>query len=105
MFWTTTFFTSRDLNDYSYEGFNIQNQADSLKTTDADAFSVSNVRVQYALSETVNIYGGISNVFEYTQIDEGDTPLFFDADGGYDVAYIYGPLHGREFYVGIDVSL
>ena len=61
--------------------------------------------MQYIFSESTKIYAGISNVFEYTQIDEGDTPLFYDNTGGYDVAYIYGPLHGREFYVGVEVSL
>ncbi len=53
----------------------------------------------------MNVYAGVSNLFEYTQIDEGKTPLFYDADGNFDVGYIYGPLHGREFYAGIEISL
>ena len=105
LFWTSTWFSSRDLNDYGYEGFNILNDASSVKPRSADAFSISNLRVQYALSQSTRVYGGVSNLFEYTQVEEGDSPLFYDADGGYDVAYIYGPLHGREFYVGIEVSL
>lgn len=61
--------------------------------------------MQYQLTEHTKVYAGISNVFEETQIDSGDTPLFYDANGGYDVAYIYGALHGRELYAGIEIKL
>ena len=61
--------------------------------------------MQYQLTENTKVYAGVSNVFEETQIDSSDTPLFYDADGGYDVAYIYGALHGRELYAGIEVKL
>ncbi len=57
------------------------------------------------ITDQVAIYAGASNIFNYTQINEGDTPLFYGPDGGYDVAYIYGPLHGREFYLGLDVTI
>jgi len=44
---------------------------------------------------------GASNLFDYRQVVDEDTPLFFDAGGNYDVGYIYGPLRGREAYVGL----
>jgi len=28
----------------------------------------------------------------------------YDADGGYDVGYIYGPLRGRQIYTGIQAK-
>ena len=105
VFWSTTWFSARDLTKYAYEGYNIRNDVNSAKPLNASAFSNSELRVQYHLNEHVEIYAGVSNVFEYTQVEEGETPLFYDADGGYDVAYIYGPLHGREFYFGFEVEL
>lgn len=103
--WTTTWFGSRDLSDYGYEGYNILGDVGSAKTLSAGAFSSSNVKLKYQFNDSVSIYGGVSNLFGYTQIEEGDTPLFYDGNGGYDVAYIYGPLHGREFYVGFKYEM
>ena len=105
LFWSTTWFSARDLREYGYEGYNIKGDPSSAKTLDAPSFSTSDFKVQYRINKETKIYGGISNIFEYTQIDEGDTPLFYDNTDGYDVAYIYGPLHGREFYLGVEVSL
>ena len=105
VFWTTTWFSARDLREYGYEGYNIKNDPNSIKPLDAPSFSSSDLKIQYIFSESTKVYAGISNIFEYTQIDEGETPLFFDNTGGYDVAYIYGPLHGREFYMGVEVNL
>ncbi len=105
LFWSTTWFSARDLREYGYEGYNIKGDPTSIKPLDAPAFSSSDFKVQYTINDTSKIYAGVSNIFEYTQIDEGDSPLFYDKEGGYDVAYIYGPLHGREFYMGIEISL
>ncbi len=105
LFWSTIWFSARDLREYGYNGYNIKNDLSSVKPLDAPSFSSSDFKVQYTFSESTKLYAGVSNIFEYTQIDEGDTPLFYDDTGGYDVAYIYGPLHGREFYMGIEVSL
>ncbi len=105
VFWSTVFFGEKDLAEYGYEGYNIKNDPTSIKTLTGKAFSTSDIKVQYQLTEHTKLYAGVSNVFEATQIDGGDTPLFYDADGGYDVAYIYGALHGREMYAGIEVKL
>ena len=58
-------------------------------------------RAEYAFNEAVSLYAGGRNLLDATQVSDEDTPLFFDADGGYDVAYIYGPLRGRELYAGL----
>jgi outer membrane receptor for ferrienterochelin and colicin len=105
VFWSTVWFGEKDLKDFGYEGFNRLNDPTTVKTLVGEAFSTSDIKVQYQLTEQTKLYAGISNVFEQTQIDSGDTPLFYDANGGYDVAYIYGALHGRELYVGIEVKL
>jgi len=105
LYGSTTWYGSRDLTEYGYEGFNIAGSPDSIKPTTADAFMVTNIRAEYAVTTAMSIYAGVSNLFDYTQVEDDDTPLFFDADGGYDVAYIYAPLNGREFYAGIELKL
>ena len=105
VFWSTVWFGEKDLAEYGYEGFNRLGDESTAKTLTGKAFSSSDLKVQYQLTESTKVYAGVSNIFEETQIDSSDTPLFYDADGGYDVAYIYGALHGREFYAGIEIKL
>jgi len=105
VFWSTVWFGEKDLAEYGYEGYNKLNNPTSVKTLVGEAFSSSDIKVQYQVTEHTKLYAGVSNIFEQTQIDSGDTPLFYDANGGYDVAYIYGALHGREMYAGIEVKL
>ena len=59
------------------------------------------MRLSKAINESYTLYGGVKNLTDYTQAGNEDTPLFYDADGGYDVGFIYGPLRGRQFYVGL----
>jgi outer membrane receptor for ferrienterochelin and colicin len=105
VFWSTIWFGSRDLRDYGYDGYNIKGDSSSVKTLNAPSFMVSDIKIQYSLTDSIKLYGGLSNIFNYTQIEEGESPLFYDANGGYDVAYIWGPLHGREFYLGVEAKL
>tara|TARA_R100001377_G_scaffold42412_1_gene23937 strand:- start:3580 stop:5715 length:2136 start_codon:yes stop_codon:yes gene_type:complete len=105
VFWSTVWFGEKNLSDYGYEGYNKLNDASTVKTLVGKSFSMSDIKVQYQLTEHTKVYAGVSNVFEQTQIDDGDTPLFYDTDGGYDVAYIYGALHGREMYAGVEIKL
>ena len=95
-----TWVGNRDLTDYGYEGFN-DAAATQAKPTDADAFFWVDVKVTRAIGENWSLYAGANNLLDYTQVNDDDTPLMFDADGGYDVAYIYGPLRGREVYAGV----
>lgn len=105
VFWSTIWFGERDLSEYGYEGYNRLNDPTTVKTLTGKAFSSSDIKVQYQITEHTKAYVGVSNIFEQTQIDSSDTPLFYDANGGYDVAYIYGALHGREMYAGIEIKL
>lgn len=98
-------FGSRDLNEYAYEGFDIAGDTSSVKPLTAPSHSIVHAQASYELAPEVEVYLGVQNLFDYTQVGEGDSPLFFDADGGYDVGYIWGPLHGSDYYVGIRVAL
>ncbi|KFZ36287.1 TonB-dependent receptor [Shewanella mangrovi] len=100
---------SRDLSEYGYEGYDrllSSNQADpsSKKSTDAPAYFTLDVKATYAINDTMSVYFGASNLLDYTQVDKSESPLFFDANGNFDVAYIYGPLRGREAYVGLKLE-
>ncbi|GGP68378.1 TonB-dependent receptor plug domain-containing protein [Shewanella saliphila] len=97
---------SRDLSDYGYEGYNRllstgEVDPDSEKSTDAPSYFTVDLRVSYELNDYLSLYSGVTNLLDYTQAGDEDTPLFYDADGAYDVGYIYGPLRGREIYAGM----
>ena len=103
---TLVWFGEKDLDDFGYEGFNqLDDQGgvieSSKKKTEAPAYTVFNMKVSKALSDAITVYVGANNVFDTTQTGDGDSPLIFDAEGGYDVAYIYGGLRGREAYAGL----
>lgn len=99
---------SRELNDYGIEGYNTADAAgvvdSSVKTSNAPAYWTLDLKISKELSENFSIYIGANNVTDYTQVVDEDGPLFFDADAAYDVAYIYGPLRGREAYLGLKTS-
>ncbi|MEW5249651.1 TonB-dependent receptor plug domain-containing protein [Microbulbifer sp. 2201CG32-9] len=94
---------ARNLRDYGYEGYNRLGGA--LKSQRAEAYWTLDIKVGYDVSENLNVYVGGNNITDYTQVNDAETPLFWDAGGAYDVAYIYGPLRGREIYMGLDWSL
>lgn len=94
---------SRDLTEYGYEGFD---DAAGLikKPQHAPSHTQFNMKAVYRISDYTSIYAGVNNLFDYTQTRKSSSPLMYDADGNYDVAYIYGPLHGREVYAGVKLS-
>jgi outer membrane receptor for ferrienterochelin and colicins len=94
---------SRNLRDYGYEGFN-DPSATIAKTKDAPAFYTVDMRVAKELRPGIFLYVGGNNVLNSTQARDEDSPLMFDAAGSYNVAYIYGPLRGRELYAGVQIN-
>ncbi len=68
--------------------------------TTAEAYWTVDLRVARHLGEHWEVYAGASNLLGYTQVENGQTPLYFDG-GAFDVAYLWGPLRGREAYAGI----
>ena len=103
MFFTSaTWIGGRDLSDYGYHGYNIFDT--DPKDTDADSYWTVDMKLTYNMSDSVSMYVGANNLTDHTQVEDSETPLFWDATGAYDVAYIYGPLRGREYYVGLELS-
>ncbi|GIU42528.1 TonB-dependent receptor plug domain-containing protein [Shewanella algidipiscicola] len=100
---------SRDLSEYGYEGYNRldangQVDPDSKKASDAPSYVTLDLRVNYQFNDYMSLYSGVSNLFDYTQAGNEESPLFYDADGAFDVGYIYGPLRGREIYAGMKLA-
>lgn len=110
----TVWFGSRDLSQYGYEGASNKVDASgnvvagSGKTTEAPAYYTVDFKVQKQIGDNLSVYFGASNLLDYTQAGDEETPLMFEGDvgseGGYDVAYIYAPLRGRESYVGFKLD-
>ncbi len=97
---------SRDLSQYGYEGYNRLDangkvDPDSKKRTDAPSYFTLDLRASYQFNDNLSFYTGVSNLFDYTQAGDEESPLFYDAEGAFDVGYIYGPLRGREIYAGL----
>jgi outer membrane receptor protein involved in Fe transport len=94
---------SRDLTDYGYVGYNLLGDPGSLKTTCAPSYFTVDFRLAREFRDHLSAYVGANNLLDYTQAGDEDTPLHWvstvPADG-FDVAYIYAPLRGREAYAG-----
>ena len=106
IFANLVWFGSRDLNDYGYEAVNRIDTNGAVvdgsdKTTDSPAFYTVDFRVSRELNGNLSMYLGANNLFDYNQANDEESPLMFDSAGEYDVAYIYGPLRGREAYAGL----
>lgn len=91
---------SRDLTEYGYEGFNDAN-GEFAKPTTAESYVTVDLKVVKPLSKALSLYAGASNLFDYNQAEDMGSPLMYDAEGGYDVVYIHGPLRGRQAYLGL----
>ncbi len=104
---TATWIGSRDLSAYGYEGWNRLADVGDLsksKSVDAPSYYTVDMKVSKEIDKNFTLYAGAKNIFDYTQAGDEDTPLFYDADGNYDVGFIYGPLRGRQLYVGIQAK-
>lgn len=106
IFSNLTWVGSRDLGDYGYTALNRVDTTGSViesstKTQSAPSYFTLDFKVSKVLSQNLNFYFGANNLLDYNQANDEDSPLMFDDEGGYDVAYIYAPLRGREGYVGI----
>lgn len=96
---TAAWIGSRDLEKYGYEGFNVLGDP-TPKSTSAPAYWMVDLRVARDFGDRTTLYVGAKNLFDKTQAGDMDSPLFWGADGSFDVGYIYGPLRGRELYAG-----
>ncbi|HMY38157.1 MAG TPA: TonB-dependent receptor [Marinagarivorans sp.] len=91
----------RDLTDYATPvspSFDLKGE--QPKSTQAAGFWTLDVQSSYEIGEGYKIYLGAYNLLNYTQVRDGQTPLFYQ-DGEFDVTHVYGPLRGREVYAGV----
>ncbi len=104
---TVTWVGSRDLADYGYDDRYNDAALTDPKETDAPSYATIDLKASRQLGETFTAYVGVDNLLDYTQTDDGVSPLFFEESGGepaYDVGHIYGPLRGRVTYAGLQAE-
>ncbi len=119
MYFDITWVGSRDLNEYGYaDRFNVYldlngnnlvdpGELQDAKPTHAKAFTLVNARFTYNINKHYTLFFGAKNLLDFSQVSDMDSPLFWADDNGepaYDVAHIYGPLRGREIYLGIKLD-
>jgi outer membrane receptor protein involved in Fe transport len=101
VFVSGTWVASRDLSEYGVPESPSFDAADtSPKSNKAESYWTVDLRVSKEVTESLQVYAGATNLFDYTQVEDMESPLFYEG-GEYDVAHIYGPLRGREAYVGM----
>ncbi|WP_075187839.1 TonB-dependent receptor plug domain-containing protein [Teredinibacter haidensis] len=101
IFASSSWVGSRNLSQYGtpeHPTFDLA--GNDIKQQVADAYWTVDIRVSKELGDHWQFAIGATNLFDYTQVEDMETPLFYDA-GSYDVAHIYGPLRGREAYAGV----
>ena len=95
--WTGT----RDLHDYGYgdhyNSFDGTNPGSKKRRYSPQFFTVD-VNASYELTRQTNLSFGAKNLLDYTQ---SESPLYFNSNGDFDVAHTWGPLQGRQFYMGL----
>lgn len=104
---TAVWVGSRDLSEYGYEGWNRLadiGDASKAKDTDAPSYYTIDMKISKNINKNFTFYAGVKNLLDYTQANEGESPLFYDDEGGYDVGFIYGPLRGRQIYAGLQAK-
>ena len=103
-----TWTAPRDLTPYGYAGqYNVFQDGvpSDPKLTQAPGFIVANLKATWSLRPTMDLYIGAENLFDYTQMGSaGDDPHFWDDGGGYGTSHIWGPLRGRQLYLGLHLK-
>lgn len=80
------------------------------RPTRSESFAIHNLQMNKKLNANFEVYGGVQNIFNYVQAyspligfnDPNANPGFSNS---FDTSYAYGPIHGREFYLGLSWSL
>jgi outer membrane receptor for ferrienterochelin and colicins len=100
-FISAVWISSRDLAQYGTPANpTFDAQGNLPKSTQAPSYWILDIQTAYEINDQYKIYLGANNLLDYTQVSDMQTPLFYE-DGGFDVAHIYGPLRGREIYLGL----
>ena len=65
-------------------------------------FFVVNMKASWKLRSVLDLYAGAENLFNYTQTGSaGDDPHYWDSEGNFNTSHIWGPLRGRQLYIGL----
>lgn len=95
-----TYVGARDLAPYNYIDRYNDDLATSSKKSTAPAYTTVDLKLSKQLDKNFSLYAGAKNLFDTVQTNL-ESPLFYDADRGFDSAHIWGPLRGRMVYVGL----
>ncbi|MFH0710888.1 MAG: TonB-dependent receptor [Pseudomonadota bacterium] len=98
-----TWVGARDLTPYGYTDRYNDLALASPKNTTAPAYTTVDLKISKELNKNFTVYAGAKNLFDTVQTDT-ESPLFYDATGGFDSAHIWGPLRGRMVYAGIKAA-
>ena len=115
---TANWIGSRNLADYGYDKHftSVGQNEDGLdipvgkKNLKAPSFLTLDLFASVKINKTFNVFAGVQNVFDYTQMKKGDSPLNFAQHGSrrdhfhLDNNHIWGPLIGRTASAGLNAS-
>ncbi|MDD5052789.1 MAG: TonB-dependent receptor [Sulfuricurvum sp.] len=99
-FTEATWVGARDLTPYGYANRYNDTALSSTKYTTAPAYTTVDLKLSKEISKNFTMYAGAKNLFNYTQTSI-ESPLFYDASGGFNTSHVWGPLRGRTLYAGI----
>lgn len=80
-----------------------KNPENLQRPDESEAFAVVNLQVRYKM-KSIELFGGCENVFDFRQkkpILGWEQPFA----PGFDPAFAWGPMRGREFYVGVNYRM
>ncbi len=104
LFGRTTWTGSQDLaRFYDYANNPRFNLDGSPKQNRSPSFATIDLRGSFAITDTVSLYAGADNLFNYRQAKR-ESFLWLDAEGGIDVTHFWGPSRGRYAYAGVQLS-
>lgn len=80
------------------------------RPTESTTFSIHNIQITKEVGNGFSLYGGIQNFFDYVQpasplVGFNDPNANLGFSDSFDTAYAYSPIHGREFYLGVNWRL
>lgn len=107
----------RDLSEYGeYRNYFRSVESDAFggevgvlqKDLDAPAFVTIDTSVTYQINKTLSVVSGVTNLLDYTQAGQGDSPSNFHFHFDhfhYDGTHTWGPNRGREFFLKLTAEL
>ncbi|WP_258102587.1 TonB-dependent receptor [Marinoscillum sp. MHG1-6] len=92
------------------EVFDLDSSGEMMTTarpTKSSSFAIHNFQLNKVLNGGFGVYLGVQNIFNYIQeysplVGYNDPNAAPGFSSNFDTSYAYGPVHGREFYLGIN---